>query len=107
MLTILLTVKVAYLCLMANKRIDYQSAVRALVNNGDITTFTEILQPRLAGVSAVASAAGLTPLRFNNVRKNGLNFSQEEITNMAVHFNITVRKMKALIEADPAYRKKL
>ncbi len=94
-----------YLCPMANKRIDYQSAVRALVNNGDITTFTEILQPRLAGVSAVASAAGLTPLRFNNVRKNGLNFSQEEITNMAVHFGVTVKKMRELIHNDPAYKK--
>lgn len=90
---------------MPNKRIDYQSAVRVLVNAGDITTFTEILQPRLAGVSAVAAAAGVSPERFATIRKNGLNFSPEEITNMAVHFGISIKQMKALITNDPLYKK--
>jgi hypothetical protein len=90
---------------MPNKRIDYQSAVRVLVNAGDITTFTQILQPRLAGVSAVAASAGISPVRMATIRKTGLNFSAEEITNMAVHFGITVKQMRALIENDPLYKK--
>lgn len=90
---------------MANKRIDYQSAVKVLVEHGDITTFSEILQPRLAGVSAVAAAAGIRPQQFNHIRKTGLNFSQEEITNMAVHFGIKTKKMAELIKNDPSYKK--
>ena len=106
MLTILLTAKILFtFALMANKRIDYQSAVRVLVNAGDITFFSQILQPRLAGVSAVAAAAGMPPARFNTIRKNGLNFSPEEITNMAVHFGITKKKMVELIKKDPGYKK--
>jgi len=73
-----------------------------LIEHGDITYFSQILDPRLAGVAPVAAAAGMRRERFNQIRKTGLNFTKEEIKGMADHFGLTVKKMAELIEKDPA-----
>ena len=80
----------------------YQDSVRVLVEHGDITYFSQILDPRLAGLAPVAAAAGMRRERFNQIRKTGLKFTPEEIKGMADHFGITAKKMKELIENDPA-----
>ncbi|MGN6418278.1 MAG: hypothetical protein ACTHMC_12350 [Pseudobacter sp.] len=87
---------------MAYQAMRYQDSVRVLVEHGDITYFSQILDPRLAGVAPVAAAAGMRRERFNQIRKAGLNFSHDEIAGMAAHFGLTQKKMRELIEADPA-----
>lgn len=87
---------------MAYNQMRYQDSVRVLVKHGDITYFSQILDPRLAGVAPVAAAAGMRRERFNQIRKTGLKFSKQEIKGMAEHFGITVKKMRELIDKDPA-----
>ncbi|MGN6419196.1 MAG: hypothetical protein ACTHMC_16985 [Pseudobacter sp.] len=87
---------------MAYRDMRYQDSVRVLVLSGDITFFSQILDPRLAGIAPVAAAAGMRSQRFNQIRKEGLNFSAEEIAGMAAHFGLTQKKMRELIDADPA-----
>lgn len=91
---------------MAYKATNYQAAIKVLVEHGDITTFSQMLDPRLAGIFRMAAAAGMRRERFLSLQKAGWNFSDEEIRSMASHVGITMKKMRELILNDPLYKKK-
>jgi len=90
---------------MAYEGTDYKAHIRILVEHGDITTFSQICDRRLAGVARLAEAARMYPRHFRTIVRKGLNFSEEEIQWIADHIGITADKLTDLIKNDPLYKK--
>lgn len=78
---------------------NYKAAVKVLVMHKDITTFSGMFDRRLAPITQVAKAAGMSPVMFERKMKT-LDYSDEQISLIAAHFDLTKTKVKELIAAE-------
>lgn len=89
---------------MPYQAMNYQAAVRALVNAGDITLFSQLCDPRLVPIATMARIAGMNRQTFYNRLKGDLHFTVKEVQAIADHLGLSSSEIQELIDRDKKNR---